>query len=98
MWMGRFFQISPNLSQNGLKFKKILENSGDFPQSFSKNWADWSLPKPNLSTPPPGFLGVFLSQPTYRGAEIFSVILLSWCNLLEIMLHTFPFKLPNCLV
>ena len=34
--MGRFFKINSNLSRNWLKFKKILEKSGDFPQNFPK--------------------------------------------------------------
>ena len=41
--MGRFFKTFPNLSQNLLKFKKILEKSGDFPQKFAQNWADWYM-------------------------------------------------------
>ena len=36
--MGWFFKSSPNLSQNWLKFKKILEKSGDFDQTLAKNW------------------------------------------------------------
>ena len=76
---GLIFQKFRNLSQNWLKFKKILEKSGDFVQNLAKNWTDWymngslfleklvlvwvytfkfrggtSLPRPNLSTPPPG--------------------------------------------
>ena len=41
--MGRFFKIFPNLSQNWLKFKKILEKSGDFAQNLAQNWADWYM-------------------------------------------------------
>ena len=76
--MSQFFKIWPNLSQNWLKFKKILEKIGNIVQNLAQNWADWymngllflenwylygstfkfrggtSLPKPNLSTPPPG--------------------------------------------
>ena len=37
MWMGWFSQIFANLSQNWLKFKKILEKSGDLAQNFSRN-------------------------------------------------------------
>ena len=36
--MGRFFKIFPNLSQNWLKFKKILEESGDFAQNLDQIW------------------------------------------------------------
>ena len=36
MWMGRFFKIFPNFSQNLLKFKKIFEKLGDFAPHFSK--------------------------------------------------------------
>ena len=41
--MGRFFKIWPNLSQNWLKFKKILEKIGNFVQNLTKNWADWNM-------------------------------------------------------
>ena len=41
--MGRFFKISPNLSQNWLKFQKILEKSGDFAQNLAQNWSDWYM-------------------------------------------------------
>ena len=34
IWMSRFFKIFPNLSQNWLKFKKILENIGRFCSKF----------------------------------------------------------------
>ena len=30
-------------SQTWLKFKKILEKSGDFAQSLAQNWADWYM-------------------------------------------------------
>ena len=73
---GRCFKIWPNLSQNWLKFKKILEKMGTFKiwpkigpigiwmgYFFLKYWylygstfkfrGGTSLPKPNLSTPPP---------------------------------------------
>ena len=30
-------------SQTWLKFKKILEKSGDFAQSLAQNWADWYI-------------------------------------------------------
>ena len=35
---GLIFKSSPNLSQNWLKFKKILRKSGDFAQNLAKNW------------------------------------------------------------
>ena len=38
---GLIFQKFRNLSQNWLKFKKILEKSGDFAQNLAKNWTDW---------------------------------------------------------
>ena len=41
--MGRFFKDSPNLNQNWLKFKKILEKSVDFAQNLAKNWTDWYM-------------------------------------------------------
>ena len=40
---GQLFKIVPNLSQNWLKFKKILEKSGDFAQNLSQNRADWYM-------------------------------------------------------
>ena len=41
--MGRFFKFFLNLSQNWLRFKKILEKSCDFPQNFAPNRADWYM-------------------------------------------------------
>ena len=41
--MGRFFKIWPNLSQNWLKFKKILEKNCNFVQNLTQNWADWYM-------------------------------------------------------
>ena len=38
IWMGRFFKIWPNLSQNWLKFKKILEKIGNFVQNLGQNF------------------------------------------------------------
>ena len=35
--MGWFFKILPNLSQNWLKFKKIIV------QNLAQNWADWFM-------------------------------------------------------
>ena len=35
--MGPFFKIFPNLNQNWLKFKKLLEKSGDFGQILAQN-------------------------------------------------------------
>ena len=43
IWMGWFFKIWPNLSQNWLKFKKILEKIGNFVQNLAQNWADWYM-------------------------------------------------------
>ena len=43
IWMGRFFKIWPNLSQNWLKFKKILEKIGNFVQNLAQNWANWYM-------------------------------------------------------
>ena len=43
IWMGRCFKISPNWSQNWLKFKKILEKSGDFAQNLMQNWSNWYM-------------------------------------------------------
>ena len=43
IWMGWFFQIWPNLSQNWLKFKKILEKVGIFVQNLAQNWANWYI-------------------------------------------------------
>ena len=43
MWMDWFFQIFPNLNQNWLKFKKLLEKSGDFVQNLAQNLADWYM-------------------------------------------------------
>ena len=40
---GLIFQKFRNLSQNWLKFKKILEKSGDFAQNLAKNWTDWYM-------------------------------------------------------
>ena len=40
---GLIFQKFRNLSQNWLKFKKILEKSGDFVQNLAKNWTDWYM-------------------------------------------------------
>ena len=40
---GSFFKIWPNLSQNWLKFKKILEKIGNFVQNLAQNWADWFM-------------------------------------------------------
>ena len=42
-WMGRFFKIWPNLSQNWLKFKKIWGKIGNFVQNLAQNWADWYM-------------------------------------------------------
>ena len=36
---GSFFLNFPHLSQNGLKFKKILEKLGD----WAYNWSDWYM-------------------------------------------------------
>ena len=41
--MGQFFKIWPNLSQNWLKFKKILEKIGNFVQNLAQNWANWYM-------------------------------------------------------
>ena len=41
--MGRFFKIFLNLSLNWLKFKKILEKSGDFAQNLAQNWSGWYM-------------------------------------------------------
>ena len=41
--MGRFFKIFQNLSQNWLRFKKILEKSCDFAQNVAPNRADWYM-------------------------------------------------------
>ena len=41
--MGRFFKIWPHMSQNWLKFKKILEKIGNFVQNLAQNWADWYM-------------------------------------------------------
>ena len=41
--MGQFFKIWPNLSQNWLKFKKILRKIGSFVQNLAQNWADWYM-------------------------------------------------------
>ena len=41
--MGWFFKIWPNLSQNWLKFKKILEKIGNFVQNLAPNWTDWYM-------------------------------------------------------
>ena len=41
--MGRFFKIWPNLSQNWLKFRKILEKMGNFVQNLAQNWVDWYM-------------------------------------------------------
>ena len=38
---GSFFQISPNLSQNWHKFKKILEKLGDFAQKLGQLVYEW---------------------------------------------------------
>ena len=37
------FQIWSNLSQNWLKFKKILGKIGNFVQNLAQNWADWYM-------------------------------------------------------
>ena len=42
-WVHFVFKIFPNLSQNWLKFKKMLENSGDFAQNLVPNWSDWYM-------------------------------------------------------
>ena len=41
--MSRFFKIFPSLSQNWLKFKKVLEKSGDFAQNLAQTWSDWYM-------------------------------------------------------
>ena len=41
--MGRFFKIWSNLSQNWLKFKKILEKIGNFVQNLAQNRANWYM-------------------------------------------------------
>ena len=41
--MGRFFKIWPRLSQNWLKFKKILEKICNFVQNLTQNWAIWYM-------------------------------------------------------
>ena len=41
--MGQFFKIWPNLSQNWLKFKKILEKNCNFVQNLAQNCADWYM-------------------------------------------------------
>ena len=41
--MGRFFKIWPNLSQNWLKFKRILEKICHFVQNLAQNLADWCM-------------------------------------------------------
>ena len=41
--MGRFFKICTNLKWNWLKFKKILEKSGDFDQNLAQNWTSWYM-------------------------------------------------------
>ena len=38
-----FSKIFPNLSQNGLKFKKILEKWGGFAQNLVQNWSNWYM-------------------------------------------------------
>ena len=40
--MGKFFKIFPNLSQNWLKLRKILEKSGDFVQNWSDSYINGS--------------------------------------------------------
>ena len=40
---GLIFQKFPKWSQNWLKFKKILEKSGDFAQNFAKNGTEWYM-------------------------------------------------------
>ena len=40
---GTIFKIWPNLSQNWLKFKKILEKIGNFVQNLAQNRADWYM-------------------------------------------------------
>ena len=38
-----FSEFSQILSQNWLKFKKILEKLGDFAQNLAQNWSDWYM-------------------------------------------------------
>ena len=38
-----FQNFPPNLSQNWLKFTKILEKSSDFAQNLAQNWNDWYM-------------------------------------------------------
>ena len=38
-----FSKFGQNLSQNWLKFKKILEKIGYFVQNLAQNWADWYM-------------------------------------------------------
>ena len=37
------FKIFPNLSQNWLKWKKFLENLGDFAQNLVQIWSNWYM-------------------------------------------------------
>ena len=64
--MGRFFKMFLNLSQNWLKFKKILEKVGDFAQNFSKNWADYYK---NGSLFPEKFVFVWIYFQTLESAH-----------------------------
>ena len=43
IWLCQFFKIDLNLSQNWLKFKKILTKLGNFVQNWDQNWADWYM-------------------------------------------------------
>ena len=46
---GSIFQnFWPNLNQNWLKIKKILEKIGNFVQNLAQNWADWVPPQKSL--------------------------------------------------
>ena len=43
IWMGWFFKVPQIWGKIWLKFKKILEKSGDFAQNLAKNWTDWYM-------------------------------------------------------
>ena len=36
-------KFSPNLNQNGLKFKKTLEKSGAFARNLTQSWTVWYM-------------------------------------------------------
>ena len=61
--MGQFFKIFPNLSQDWLKFKKILEKLGDFAQNLAQNWTNWYMNRSLFQVEKLVFVWVYVQIP-----------------------------------